>query len=236
MGISRKEAEDRIVKLVGDIAPGTINVQLYKNLFTTMNDKEFKKFMENILSEKVKLQIVVEPSDTNALNTERNLKLAEKYGITMFQKLTYSEHGFKGDGTYVPEHTPVIPRLIIDVPMRRPSQLLTKGISVPKDNNSIDQLSGQVTGSSKSAKLTQPEIELLASMGLQKSVIEAIKARGGDAGMAAAFDMAIDRNGFVTLDQIEPYATGVVSSETLDIMFRSAMIDSNFSNKDKKVQ
>lgn len=236
MGIPRKQAEDYVLQLVDELTPGSKNRELYTVMFKRMSEKEFRTFMQGILNGKNHLQVVVEPADTNMLNTERNLKIADKYGIKMFQKLTYGEHGSKKDGTYVPANEVKIPRLIIDTPIRRPSQLLTKGISTAKDNKSRDALSGQVTGDSKSAKLTQPEREILSSLGLKYSLIELDKYRGGDEGGSRAMDMALDRNGEVSQEQIEPYATGVVSLRTMNIIFRSCMIDTNFSEKDKKIQ
>ena len=74
---NRKAAEEFIITYINKIIPDKSNEILYRNLFKSMNDKEFDQFMES-LNKKEKRLCVVAPTFTGnkLLNVERNLKIA----------------------------------------------------------------------------------------------------------------------------------------------------------------
>jgi len=222
MDKKRKEVQDFILKYVDKIAPGGYNHGLYVDLFKKMSDKDFKEFMIKLRDKDLTISIIAPVSGKVKLDTKRNFKIGKELGYDFFQPLIIGPKGNKKDGTYIPKFKTNIKYLTYDLPIRRTAQLLMKGVSVGTDNKVIDLTTGQVTGDSKSAKLTKPELELLVGMGLDKSIKELMKVRGGDLGSARAAEASISRTGQVSQDAIEPYGTGVVSTKTLNTMFNAA--------------
>lgn len=146
------------------------------------------------------------------------MKIADELGRPVFQNLKFTkENPFITPNKY----------LILNVPTRRASQILTKKISIPKDDKKIDLLTGQVTGESKASKLTLPELQILVGMGIKDSAIELMKDRGGDLGAKDAMSKLLIRQGSVSQKVLENYATGVVSTNTLKSMLHAMMIRNN---------
>ena len=70
--------------------------------------------------------------------------------------------------------------MIVYLPIRVQQQLISKKISIPKDNNHVDFYTGQATGpNSKGARVSYPEVNMLLAMGLNKTVEEMMHFRGG---------------------------------------------------------
>ena len=192
-----------------DIEPTGYNVEQYKKIFADMSDKEFDDYMVG-LRDKTKFLVLFKPMyKAKGLTTENNLKVATKYGLDFFERLQFT--GNENE----PDTVTSIKYLVIDLPYRRQSQTLEKKISLPDNNRIIDQSTYQPTGASKGAKVSFPELQVLIGMGLDNSVNELIKFRGGDRGGFSAYNSMMLRYGSVNLRTLNNYATGVESTKTL---------------------
>lgn len=212
---NRKGAEAIILTYINKMLPGSENTQIYKDLFASMNDKEFDQFMKDLESGEKTLAVIDPNFSKNGLNTQRNIAIAKELGHNFFQRVWIEGEGDMG--TYL---TP-IPYLVVDLPLRRQAQLLVKKISIPEDNKSIDDFTGQPTGKSKGSKISYPETQVLAAKGLNNCLLEMLKFRGGDVRGFDAMNTYISRNGGVSLKSIEHLATGVESTKTLKIFLQS---------------
>jgi hypothetical protein len=206
---NRDKSQNFIIQYIELIAPGTENADIYRKIFAAMNDKDFEKFIVDLESNKTKLTVIVPNFSKTSLSVKRNLAVAQKLGHKFFQKLWIE--GKDNIPTYL---TPV-EYLIVDLPVRRASQILTKKISVPKHNRVIDALTGQPTGESKGAKISYPELQVCAAMGLENTMVELMKYRGGDARGQAALNGMLSKYGKVTQAAIGNYASGVESTKTV---------------------
>ena len=214
---NRTKAEKTILTYIEKIA-GVENKKLYKDLFKSMTNKDFDKFMTDLRDKKIKLSIIAPNGSDIKLDVKKNMKIADELGRPVFQNLKFTkENPFITPNKY----------LILNVPTRRASQILTKKISIPKDDKKIDLLTGQVTGESKASKLTLPELQILVGMGIKDSAIELMKDRGGDLGAKDAMSKLLIRQGSVSQKVLENYATGVVSTNTLKSMLHAMMIRNN---------
>jgi hypothetical protein len=117
--------------------------------------------------------------------------------------------------------------LVIDLPIRRAAQLLIKKISIPKHSKVIDHLTGQPTGESKGAKVSYPELAILSAMGLDKSLLELLKYRGGDSKGNAVLTQMLSSLGTANLDTLKNYASGVQSTHTLHTFLTCAHLKNN---------
>ena len=176
MASNRKAAEDFIIEMINKILPDGTNATIYRDLFASMDDKKFDDFMASIESGNSRLAIITPNLAKEKLTVERNLELAKELGHNFFERIWMDS----GDDT--PRYLTTMPYLIVDLPLRRQAQLLVKKISIPEDNKSIDDFTGQPTGKSKGSKISYPETQILAALNLEQTLTELLKFRGGDSG------------------------------------------------------
>ena len=206
---NRKQTEEFILTHIEKIIPGQ-NKQIYQDMFSKMSDEDFDQFIQDLESEKKHLCIIAPNlNKENKLNLKNLLALAKELGHNFFQRI------------WVPatndtrEYLTPIPYMVVDLPIRRQAQLLSKKISIPEDNNSVDDFTGQPTGKSKGSKVSYPEVQVMAALGLKHSLVEFLKYRGGDEKGFNAMNTIIDRTGTVSIAQASKYANGVKSTKTL---------------------
>lgn len=217
----RKTVEDFIIKYIGKIVTGDQNVNLYREMFKRMNDKDFDQFMIDLRDGKKHLTIII-PNGMKEIKTDlqNNMKIAKELGFEFYQRLQIT-----GSKT-MPDYITPNKYLVVKLPVKRASQLLSKKISIPKDNKSRDLLTGQVTGDSRAAKLTNPEVQILLGLGLESSIKELMKFRGGDLGAGTALNNDLMRYGRGSQANSANMSTGVVSTKTLKQFFQAMHIRS----------
>lgn len=209
MNPRRQKAQDFILTYIEKIA-GSYNKSIYENkVFKDMSDEDFDLFMKDLKSEKKFLVIYAPNLKKRDISVENNLEVAKELGYNFFQRLWISSNDD------VPTYLTPIPYMVIDLPIRRTSQLLIKGISVPDHTKVVDNLTGQPTGESKGAKISYPEVQLMVAMGMEKAATELMKYRGGDKGGLVAFNNMLSKLGSANLNTLSAYSTGVESSKTL---------------------
>ena len=206
---NRKEAEAFIIKYVEQMLPGGGNAEIYRSKFAKMSDQEFEAMIEKIEAKKPVLKIVSPNLQKQKLDVGRNLAIAKELGYNFFQKVFVPAR----DG--IPAHWTVKPHLLMHLPARRQAQILENKIGLPENNQVVDDLTGQPTGHSKGSKITYPETHVLAGLGLEQTLIEVLKYRGGDEGGFIAMNASIERTGGVSLKAIEPLSTGVKSLQAV---------------------
>ena len=206
---NRAKAESLILKLMQEIEPTGYNVSQYKKILSTMSDKDFHAYMQG-LQDGTQCLVAFKPLyEAKGITVENNFKVAKKYGLNFFERLV-----FTGDPS-VPDHKTAIEFLVVDLPYRRQSQTVVKGVSVPEHNNTIDQLTYQATGDSKGAKISYPEMQVMMGMGLTKSLEELVQYRGGDRGGFNAYNAMFMRYGSANLKTLSQFSTGVESTRTV---------------------
>lgn len=212
---NRKAAQAFIIEYIGKLMPDSPNTKIYSDMFSKMTDSEFDVFMTNLKEGKSNLAIIAPNFGKQKLKVERNLQIAKELGHNFFQRIWIDGSGQR------PKYLTPIPYMVVDLPLRRQAQLLIKKISIPEDNKTVDGLTGQPTGSSKGSKISYPEIQVLAAMGLDDSLLELLKFRGGDTKGFIAMNKMISLRGGVSLRAIERFAGGVESTKTLKAFLTS---------------
>lgn len=206
--MSRQAAEKFIIEMVEELLPGGGNGDYYKNVvFPNLNDKQFEAWMKKLQSGEEIVQIVAPNLSKSKLTVKNNLRVAAKLGHDFWEKIWLHS----GEQTYLSNYK----YLIVDLPFRRQAQLLEKKISIPENNNTVDNLTGQPTGPSKGSRLSFPEIQVMAALNLTESTKEFLKYRGGDVSGFDAMNKAIDQTGYVYMSELDKLGTTVTSTETL---------------------
>ncbi len=208
----RNKTEKFIIHYINKILPDGKNAKLYEEKFRSLNDSEFEQFMMDLKSGKVILSLLAPNGKEIKLDVKRNLDIAKELGHEFFQR--YWNRTPDGAGWYLSNDK----YLVIDVPIRRQAQLLVKKISYAKDNKTIDALTGQPTGKSKGSRISYPELQMMVANGLDYSLLEFMKFRGGDEKGFNAMETSISRTSGVSLKAISPYSGNVKSAETLYLL------------------
>lgn len=216
MANNRKETENYIIKLINELLPDKSNEPIYREFFSKLSDTAFKKFMDDLESGEKFLVVICPNLGKQQLSVDRNLEIAKKLGIEFFQRIWFPENGDS------PSYLSPIPYMVMDLPIRRQSQMLDKKISIPEDTHTVDTFTGQPAGKSAGAKINYTELQVLSAMGLDDSISELIKMRGGDEGGYRALYMSLKQTGHVNLDVVKQYATGVESTRTLKTFLTGA--------------
>lgn len=205
----RKEAEAFILKYIDALAPGNQNTEYYKTKFAGMSDKDFDGWMKQLNSGEAILDFIAPNAVKPALNVNRNIQIGKELGHSFFERIWMG-----GDGETPPYLTP-LKYMVVRLPLRRQAQLLIKKISIPENNKSVDNLTGQPTGKSKGGAISYPETQVLAALNLDRNIVEMIKYRGGDSRGFNAMNDSVSKTGSVSQDAIEPMAGKVRATETL---------------------
>ena len=217
----RKQAEEFAIKLVEQMLPGGGNADIYRHDFALMSDQQFENFIERMERGEPALKLRVPNFGKVRLDASRLFDLAEELGWNFFQRVQMPARNT------LPSYLTPVPYLCFHLPVRRQAQLLQKKIRVPKDNSVVDDMTGQATGRSKGSKISYNESQILSSMGLDKTLIELLKYRGGDERGYAAYKASIERTGGVKLSTIEPYSSGVKSLQAFNAYMYGMQYESN---------
>jgi len=217
---NRLKVEKFIFEFIQDIDPSGYNTEKYKIIFKNMTDKQFDEYMHKLQKEEAYLVLFKPPFKAEGITTENNLKIAKKYGLNFFEHLIYMNN------KDLPDYKTPIKYMILEVPYRRQSQTLVKKASIPENNKIIDELTYQPTSESKGAKISYPELQVLIGMGLENTINELIRFRGGDRNGFNAYNAMFARYGSANLKTLEQYSSGVESTKTL----KSFLLGMHISN------
>jgi len=216
--MSRKKTEELCLKYIGKIG-NRRDVERYKNLFKSMNNKDFDSFMKMLKANKTTLR-VIEPNGSDSVpDIAYYFKIMRELGYEPFQRV---KEKIPGTDIYTYSN---VKDLCLYVPAKRLSQHTIKKMSIPKHSKSRDSLTGQVTNTSRATKITQKELGIFKANGYNAAVKELMMARTGDSGGETALFAFIEKYGEVSLDEISRYREGRQSTKSLNAYFKAMHLD-----------
>lgn len=218
----RELSEKEILYFIERILPGGENVKIYQELFARTSDIEFDDWMNRLANGEEILSIFNPNFHGTAMSLTRNVEVGEELGCSLFQHLYLTDQD-----TGMVRKTPA-KYMVGIVPFRRQAQTLESKMSVPDNDNVVDQLTGQATGVSKGSRMSYPEIQVNLSKGLDKMLLELVKFRAGDAKSYAAMNKSIYETGSVSLDSIMANTPSTVkATESLSVILKAMHISNN---------
>lgn len=221
MAKNRKAAEQFIIDSIGKIVKGNFNTDRYKKYFASLSDVDFDYFMASLKNGSKFLTIQLPNFSESDITVENNVKVASQLGLDFFQRI------WMGPTSDMPRYLTPVKYMVIDLPVRRASQMLIKGISVAEHNRTTDMYTGQVAGDSKTSKISFPELQVAAAMNLDNSMVELIKYRGGDIKGGYALDAMLKKYGHASIATLSKYASGVESTDTLKTFLNCCHLKNN---------
>lgn len=221
MNAKRKQVQDYIFKILKQIDLDGYNTKLYTEKFKAMSDKAFDSWMKDIRDRKYKLTIYI-PNMKNNVTMQHITNTAKAVGLTI------SDHLWMEDSTTSMKYKTNHKYLILRMPIRRVKQYLDAKISVPESDIKTDLLTGQVIKPDKGSSISLIEMQTLVSKGLDKSIIEFMKVRGGDVHAYSEFKSKLEETGNANLSDLstDSVPRSVMVAETY---LRGMHIDNNLS-------
>lgn len=222
MANDRKAAEKEALYFIELFLPGSDNVKIYKEMFERMSDKDFGEWITRLESGEEIMALYAPNLVGPQLTIEQIFKVADELEYELFQHLILTDPQ-TGQVYKTPNK-----HMVGLVPFRRQVQMLVKKASIPDSNHIIDERTGQPTGDSKGARLSAPEIQVNASKGVNKMILEWIKFRGGDGKAYDAMNRSIIETGDASMDSIMAESNTIVkSNKTLSVYLKAMHLDNN---------
>lgn len=218
---NRKEATEFILTYIDKILPDGKNRALYTDYFNNISDEEFSALMDKLESGEEILKLICPNGNDVKLSVERNLSIAKELKHDFFEHLILTDQS-----TGVVYKTPK-KYLTGLLPVRRQAQTLINKVSIPEHNNTTDQLTDQPTGPSKGSKISMPELQVIYAQGMDKTITELIKYRGGDRKGYGLMNRLIMREGGVRQETLSRFPTKVKSTMTLGSILYAQHLDNN---------
>lgn len=217
LNTTNKKIVDHILKIVDIIDPSKTNSARLSKMFANMSDKAFDKYM-NAIKEGKDCIYIVAPNMKINLTSENLLKAIKALKLDIYQRIWFTDvtgRKYLSNEKYY----------IFKLPVRRQQQFLDEKISVSK-GNTRDAMTGQVTGDSKAASITNPEVQLLVTKRLDKTISELITVRGGNIEAYNEMAQMLQETGSANLSDITTDAKtrSVVVGNT---MLKAMMLDNN---------
>jgi hypothetical protein len=208
-----KKTHKYIIENIEALA-GKLNGDLYRERFKGMSDKDFDEWFKLFLADEKDVLNIMVPSDGSVdISYEHNLKLASKYGVDFFERLTYKNE----DGS---TYKATIKSFIVDAFIRVPSQTAEKASAV-SDTGSVNPLSGQMRTASK---ITAPENGILMGLGLKETMQELNRFRGGGEELQMGLRTLLAKKGEVSKEDLDYFSDTITSTETMEAYFKGIHI------------
>lgn len=164
----RKKAENLIYDYMQILDPSGTNTAYYKNLFSGMNDSEFKKWCERDLPIRFHIKpFVIEPSMAQVKESLDflNVPLCEKVALPYLYEDNNGNPVWSNDA------------IVIYIHLKKMKQFILKKNNVTADIDIRDFRRGRLTSHDKGGVTSDRETEALASFNLDKTMEELMTIR-----------------------------------------------------------
>lgn len=215
----RKRITEYIIKVMNTLDPTGDNGKRYADQLGNMSDNEFIQFMDYIAKHKTNINIVM-PNMKKTLRIPDIIKALQLVNMNVYHKLWLQ------DRTTGRKYLTNEKYLVLQLPIRRAQQEVDKKLSVPSRDQRIDALTGQVTGPDKACALSAPEIQSLNTRGLEATLNELVRVRGGDINAYGDLKRQLEETGGAELNALDP-RTRTRSSVITGVLLTALLLDNN---------
>lgn len=213
MAGNRKAATARLLELLAAY-PATkedreVNLAATKAFLEGMTDKEFEQYVDDIAEGRAYVRFCKKNFGDH--KHDKDLIAAfepmyKKLGYPIFQRYWYTDTS-TGEGM-----VSKFPGLLLYAPDRMLNQMIVKKRRYAKDNQSIDELTGQATGKSRASTFSAPEAIVSMGKGHKYLSMDFMKFRGGDERVYQMATQEVYQNGTYSIDALLEHETNVTST------------------------
>lgn len=198
----RQQIESMVIKTMQLMDPTGINAKKYQSMFQSMNDAQFKQWIEAFLQDdksNFRLDIEEFGDGKRSLKFENIEKAANFLKVPLFEYV-YLPHISTNPNRPVRTKQPV---LVGYLNIKRVQQFVTKKTGLSLDDTDRDEFTGKMKGDSKGGTTTGIENELLAGMGADKILSEISGSRADNVTEYNNMLSEIAEHGSVELENIK---------------------------------
>ena len=198
----RQQIQDLVIKTMQLMDPTGINAKKYQSMFQSMNDEQFKQWIEAFLQDdksNFRLDIEEFGDGKRSLKFENIEKAANFLKVPLFEYV-YLPHISTNPNRPVRTKQPV---LVGYLNIKRVQQFVTKKTGLSLDDTNRDEFTGKMKGDSKGGTTTGIENELLAGMGADKILSEISGSRADNVTEYNNMLSEIAEHGSVELENIK---------------------------------
>lgn len=220
MANDRKAAEAVALAWVKDVDTTGRSYEYLKERFSKMTNAQFEKWIEAMEEGIDYLSVISENmgAEGSGLTIENNLKVAEKRGVPMFERIWVVHPRTKL------RYLTNLPYPIQLLPIKRQIETIENKRAIPSaTSKKRDEMTGQLMSAEMSLSL--PETQILYAMGLESVIVESMKYRGGDIEGGDEFDRRLLETGEVSINNLLETDTEVRSTSTLHVMWEGMHLD-----------
>lgn len=218
---ARIKAEQGIYTLMDTFDSSKYNSDMYRKLFNTMSDSDFKKYMKQLSTEETYISFEIDTA-TKELTLDKIFEKCNKMGFRTHKYVRYREN--KSSDGETCSITPY-PALILYIPVKRLQQMVSKKNSASGNSDKINPLTGTVTSDSKAASLSDTQTFGLITTGQTNTIKELLGPRADDEKSKKQMLHQIEMNGDVSLKDLNIVPKNKQSTETMIVFLRAAGID-----------
>lgn len=212
----RKYVMDYVCQMYDTLDPSGTNTKRFRDKWDKMSDDEFSKEMEKFLNDdSIKgfyLEIVEFERD---LSLENVFKCAEQMNVPLFENVaTPHINGDPNNAIVTPEPVPVG-----YIHAKRMQQTLLKKNSGSFKITDRNPKTGQVTGDDKNAVTSNVETYSMVATGSTEALKELLGPRADNQQAKQEMLAAINRDGFVSLNELSNKQEDKIALNSLDVYF-----------------
>ncbi len=222
MAYDRKKIEKRILTTINLMDPSGDNGRRYVAFFKSLNDKQFLEYGRRLKNKEIQIYIIA-PNLKTTLSMNNILKAGNELGTKLFHRIWQVDPD-TGQRVLSIEEYPVL-----NTPLKRMQQVVDKKLSVSPSDARVDATTGAISEQDKSSGISNPEIQCLYAQGLDVTLQELLKVRGGDMHAYNEFTRQLEETGEASMDRISKDST-TRSVVVTDVYFKTMHFKTNFSN------
>ena len=220
----RKELETYLYDLLDDMDPSGRNTARMRGFLQPMADKEFLKFFDQFFDDPDKyIPVAYEPYN-NPVTMDFAHAVAKKRGIPVCERVF---RPYLNGNIEDPPGT-LHPIMVIDIPVKRLKQMAYSKNHVSTSASKKDPVTGQVTGSDKTARVTDVETYSLLVQGQYNVAQENFGPMADDTEAHYEMLRTIQRDGEVSLRDLPNDPTNKVTLCTVNAYMLGSCVLSNF--------
>lgn len=214
-------------KRLNELYPNTGNGLAFKTMIAGMTETAVADLMRRYQRGEDS-PVATIPNLSKQIVTAGHLKaVARRWGVSLWNhlRLTDADTG----KTYITPHK----YMVLKLQICRLSQMQEVKRNIPQSNRVVDELTGQVTGSSKGAAMSMPEAVNILARGNRALITEFDSTRGGDEAANRQFEYDIAMTGTGSIAKAMASGTGAKANRTMAAYIRGMQLDTNLDKRER---
>lgn len=227
----RKVFMDYLDAIMNKLDPTGANSKLYHQKFDKMSDPQFDTYIKNFFNDPKQnfyLEIVEYERD---ITIEAINACAEMMEVPLYERIALP-YLTNDPNNVIVTKTPVPVGYIHE---KRMPQTLMKKSAASIDINKRNPMTGQVTGDDKNARNSDSEVYSLATLGANYALKELMGPRADDMKAKNEMYAEIEKNGYVSLEDLTDDPYNKVALNTFDIYFLMQGLRTNMVERLDKI-